>query len=183
MQMGVDTILFIIFIVVVLFGGAVKKLLDKLQEQVAAQGRDRIDYEASPEQVMEFLEGLRTAQQPQVGGQEAPAGEGLREVRARPELPKPIVVPPQLERQAPSPPQQPRVAPRKRPRRRVAAPSAPGARRKKEAAVPPQARRAAAVTPLALRGTGLRQAVVWSEILGPPVSVRRSRQRPPRETP
>jgi len=181
--MGVDTILFIIFIVVVLFGGAVKKLLDKLQEQLAAQGRDRVDYEASPEQVMEFLEGLRTAQRPRVGGQEAPAGEGLREARARAELPRPIVLPPQLERQAPSPPPAPRVAPRKRPRRRAEAPSPTAARRKKEPALPPQARKAAAVTPLALRGTDLRQAVVWSEILGPPVSMRRSRTRPPLETP
>ncbi len=181
--MGLDTILFIIFIVVVLFGGAVKKLLDRLQEQVAAQGRDRVDYEASPEQVMEFLEGLRTEQQPQVGGQEAPVGEGLREARARPELPRPIVASPQLERQAPSPLPLPRVAPRKRPRRRAEAPSAAGARRKKEPALPPQAQKAAAVTPLALRGTDLRQAVIWSEILGPPVSVRRSRLRPPRETP
>ena len=46
-------------------------------------------------------------------------------------------------------------------------------RRAGRARVQPVFTGAAAVTPLVLKGFGLKQAVVWSEVLGPPVSMRR----------
>ncbi|MHC4592051.1 MAG: hypothetical protein ACYS8L_05065 [Planctomycetota bacterium] len=68
----------------------------------------------------------------------------------------------------------------RRPERQAAAPArAVRAQKARPAKAPAEALKAAAVTPLALRGLSLRQAVVWSEILGAPISLRRLRRRTP----
>ncbi len=94
---------------------------------------------------------------------------------------RPAVQPAQQRRPAVARPvEEPTPPPRARRRR-----AKPKARKKAEQApkpakakVPTVAKKAAAVTPLALRGFGLKQAVVWSEILGPPVSLRGGSGRP-----
>ncbi len=193
--MGLDTVLFIIFVIVVFFGGIVKRLLDSLAGQPEARERRRVDYEATQEQIRQFLEGLQPPQEARVADEETPAVARLLDAEAEPELRGPVVRPssagrpvlrrsPREGRQTPSPAREPRVSPRRRaPRGRAEAPSAPQAGKGEQPGLPPQALKAAAVTPLAFRGMDLKRAVLWSEILGPPVSARRGRRRPSRWTP
>ena len=91
----------------------------------------------------------------------------------------PPAVPP-----APQPAVRPRA--RRRPRDEEARPAGkPEGRRRAERPQKTEAYdeaatevvKAAAVTPLVLRSIDLKQAIVWAEILGSPVSMRRSRRR------
>ncbi len=211
-------------ILIMIFGSMVvrailKKLTEAQAEQPRGQGQGETVYEASPDEVRDFLRSLSGAPGPRPGaaaqpGEVAPRAVGEPErmavgrgpaldaldvfevapVRQAPQRPeralfpwdehppeRPVAEPAQPRRPAvPRPVEEATPPPRVRRRR-----AKPKARKKAEQApkpakarVPAVAKKAAAVTPLALRGFGLKQAVVWSEILGPPVSRRHGRGRP-----
>ena len=199
-----------------------RAIMKKTKEASSAQrpdgATDKTVYEATPDEVRDFLRSLsggpagRPVGQPAAGQQRvapgqqrmaagpAPAagvqdvldGAALQQAPPRPE-PAPFpwdehppavqaAQPAQRRRPAGPPPVQEQPAPRVR--RRKAKPAAKKPKRARKAVkaeVPPVAKKAAAVTPLALRRFGLKQAVVWAEILGPPVSLRR-RQEPATRT-
>ncbi len=203
-----DGIIVIIVVLFLLFGGALKRVLQRVTQQMEEDRASSPDYEASPEQVKEFLGSLETGGQPQVRADvqaaaarperepagrdllwslEKPTETGLAEVlgtRVRP------TVPPQRTTVSPFWGGAETIAAAPRPREKPAVPRPPrrepteASRRIRVAEAEPvkpphEARKAAAVTPLALHGLGLKQAVVWSEILGRPVSLRRMRRRSP----
>ncbi|MHC5034488.1 MAG: hypothetical protein ACYTFZ_05590 [Planctomycetota bacterium] len=207
--MDVGFVIFIAIIVFSVLGRGLKRLMERVAEQAdTRQGRGEA-YEATPEEVSAFLRSLEVARRPtvradaQAPAAAAPTALGVLEAaelvvpqqaprRQRAPLPpqqvpqvpaRPAGVPREREgrpAQRPSVRRVPRPeraasARRRRPERRTEAP-APAARAPK---APAEALKAAAVTPLALRGLSLRQAVVWSEILGAPISLRRLRRRTP----
>ncbi|MCK4284472.1 MAG: hypothetical protein KAX44_09165, partial [Candidatus Brocadiae bacterium] len=187
--MNADAIIVIVVMLFLLFGGALKRLLQRVAQQMEEDQASQPDYEASPEQVKEFLSSLETTQQPQVGADvQAAAARPQREPATRDllwSLEKPaetglaeVLEPPV---QAPAGPQRTTVSPfwggaetvaaAPRPREKPAAPRQPrrkrteASRRIKVAEAGPvkpprEARKAAAITPLALRSLGLKEAVV-----------------------
>ena len=64
--MGADGIIVIIVVLFLLFGGALKRVLERVTQQMAEDQASQPDYEASPEQVKEFLGSLEAAGPPQV---------------------------------------------------------------------------------------------------------------------
>jgi hypothetical protein len=159
--MNIDTIVFIIVVVVFLFGGLIKRMLEALQEQARVERGPEPDWEASPEQIREFLQSLEGEEQP-----EAPAPE-----RAAVQAPRPRAAQPAEEVSF-----RPPSAPRGRAR-----PERPPARRRRRAEAPPTPAKAEPPHPPAItaedpREFDLRKAVVWAEILGRPVSLRRDRR-------
>lgn len=180
--MGTDTIIFLIFVLVFVFGGAIKKFIERLNEQGQAGRRPRADFEATPDELAEFLRGLSAARRPAARAEARPAAPD-RFWEALPAEPEPETLRTALMAApaATAPAARPRPAEPRRRRRpaasRRARPAESG--RPTAEAVPAEAAKAAAAFPLALRGMGLRNAVVWSEVLGPPVALRQRRGRRP----
>jgi hypothetical protein len=183
MRSGVFWLIIAVFVI-----GRVIKSIKGAAEQQAAAGADEEGFEAAPEEIQEFLRSLTTAAQRRAAGAEGPPAVAVRRE------PRPVRAARQRAAQAPfwtpPPPVQPkpaarptakpqpsrasrkkRVAPRKSPPREVLAARPP-------AQTAPKPRRGGKAPILALRGTDLKRAVVWSEILGPPVSLRRTRRLP-----
>jgi hypothetical protein len=185
----------------------VKKILSMVQEQAKPDQGERGTYEATPDEIADFLRSIergRAQAQPEAGPRPA-AGEPGRpaggvamqvpEAPAAPAMPEAAaLVRPTLRRPARAPKQRAEAParaasagrartakPRKRTRRtRRPAQQAPRTAKARPAkkgkgvrAVVPAKR--APATPRS--AADLRQAVIWSEILGPPVSVRRRRGR------
>ena len=122
-------------------------------------------FQASQDEVRKFLEqvsGLR-AQQTEQGAQAAPEVDEDRVVTQLVALPsEEVQAPPSVPQAPPAEPAAPAPqAARKRPARAAAAGAAAVAARK---AMP---------VAVKLAGSDLRKAVIWSEILGPPVCLRR----------
>jgi len=163
---------------IVLVNAIIRKLAQSMARQQRAAG-EGAQYEATPEQVRKFLQeiagGARPAQAPPAA---RPAAGPVQ-----PPVVPPIVpvepegqpaVPPAARVSPPSPP--PRRPTRRRRDRRRPRPAQPALPVQEEVAA--AARRAPVAT--GLRGFDLKQAVVWSEILGRPVSMRRHiGHRPP----
>lgn len=189
--MRADTIIFIIIMFVFILGAVMRKLREVIGEQLDTEEGAQADDEAPPEQIKRFLESLGVARPPQAGVDVQAAGAPQRGAVAA-EAAEPFVARPEQAQQpfrgAVEGPAAVRVPPRepelKRERRRkVEEPSRriEAAERKPPREVIAEARKAVAVTPLALRKWDLKQAVAWSEILGRPVGLRRTRRRPPPE--
>jgi len=176
----------IIIVLVLVFSSAIKRLLERMQEQMGSEVDAPEGFEASPEEIRDFLASLQSGHQ-----RRAQAGPAMSRVpddvlpmspEVRPRLmrgpaeeelllpmqepmqaedrPAGVVAPPRVEEQAER--RATRPTRRRRPRRTE----------RKKPVVATEVQKAAAVTPLALRGMDLRKAIVWSEILGKPVSLR-----------
>ena len=198
--MTADTIIVVIVVLLFVISG-LKKLWQRLEEEAAAGPAARPEFEATSDEIKEFLQGLQAAQPARVQHEAPPLRGGADGILTVLDVAEPRPAAPAERREVPLPPSrvsaetptavrrpaaraQPARRPRRRPGRRPReAPPSAGADDAWEAKVPARALKAAAVTPLALRGFGLKQAVVWSEVLGRPVGLRRSRRRPPAETP
>jgi len=190
-----QTVIWIVFILIFVVGRALRKALAGSAERTRAQPGEA-GYEATTADIQEFLRGLTSAAGPRtVGGQQGPADgmqvlEGpVRAEAARPAAPGaraaatpfwegqpavPIAVPVPAAKPRPvrtQRPRQPAQQPKRRPREPLAA--------RRPTVVPPKAAAGGPALPLGLRGTDLRRAVVWAEILGPAVSRRRARRLPP----
>ncbi|MHC4788515.1 MAG: hypothetical protein ACYS8K_04830 [Planctomycetota bacterium] len=189
--MSVDTIIFIVVVILFVFGGALKKLLERVAQQVQADREGGEAFQASPEEIEKFLRGLGVRGEP-------PAPEGHPPAAAEPQRafgPAEAAEPPPAQlRQARQPPAPAgRRAPARRlavPRpRRQAEPEAEDLRARLTAAERVGRPPAPAPPPVAVpsgarppRGADLRQAVIWAEILGTPVGLRRLRRRPPAQS-
>jgi hypothetical protein len=179
-----DDVILVVVVMLMIFG-ALKKLFERLAEKAQADGDEDEHYEASPEDIRAFLQSLGTAARgPAAPRRPAPraAAQGLppESVSAPPPAPPqaaldvlPLVsservsgAPVQLSRELPS-------AAKKRRRRRPAAPLQRVTRR--VAAPPARTPEAGLSSRSSLRRVSLKQAVIWSEILGSPVSMRRAR--------
>jgi hypothetical protein len=173
------------FIVIAIFViSAIKRAMETASQGAQKRQQQGRDAEASPTEVEEFLRSLQHARrQLEQAGQQRPGAPAAPVAQATPP-------PARLEEevllwQAPA------VA-----AVRTRQPAAPAVRPKRvrrqpkptdddvvETLVatepvkesPPPAPPPAAVAPPALKKVGLREAVIWSEILGPPLSVRRRR--------
>jgi hypothetical protein len=156
------------FITVVLLFILGRAILKKVFEAAAAQSAARKQaapaqeqgvYEASPEHIREFLERISQARRQEEAQQAKPAGQGGEAVEDAPQRLVPDAV---------------SAAAQMSERRKARAAKTP-------AQVHPQAAAIAAATaarssmPVALRfgRTSMQEAVVWAEILGPPVCMRR----------
>jgi hypothetical protein len=180
--MDFDTIMVVIFVLIFLGGSLVKRLLAGLSQQAAAEPGQKRVYEATPQEVREFLESLARprAAQPPIRAevpQEGPQGllTVVRE-QARPAVPPARQAvrrepQPALRKRAPRPPrrapERARVEPEPQPKPAAVPARGPG--------IPP--REAPAALLLALRGSELKKAVIWSEILAPPVALRAGQRR------
>jgi hypothetical protein len=186
MRIDFGNIIFIVIVVVVFAASIIKKLKEMVEGQVE-RGQDvRVDYEATPAEIQDFLRSITAGQRQEVNVEAPPAAPQPAQVRrqARPaEAPAGRSFWDALEGPVPAAPAAaapvtPKAAPRrrKRPRREPAAPPAQAVK-PPEAPAPEKAKAAAGLTPLALKGMDLKQAFAWSEILAPPVALRRrSRQ-------
>ena len=186
-----DLIPIIIFLVIIIASG-MRKLFKTVGQQ---QETGTPTYTAPSSDVEEFLERTRRMQ---AGQQEAegeprwenPIAELIEEPRPQEEQrveifdflrpPQPLRPQPPLLAVGPAPTavrpaERKKAAPRPR-KPRSAAAARPRVQPKKKAPAPPAEGR----IPLHMSRSDLRQAVVWSEILGRPVSMRRHRgHRPP----
>ncbi len=179
---------FIFFIIVLIFiVSAIKRAMEKAADEAKKNAPKGRDFEASPSEVEEFLRSLQKArrQQTQVQAQRgAPRAQPARP-QARPaEGMRPRA---QAAAEAPFWMGESRgavrsvkpAAPAARPVR-VRRPAERDADDHVEALVarepvkeePPPKPKAAVVTPPQLRKVSLKDAVIWSEILGPPLSRR-----------
>jgi len=177
----------IIIFLIIIFSSGIKKVLQLLAKQMAAQEGQPRGEEATPDQIREFLERIqgveRRPQQPArpperaraeaepVAAWEAEFAPFAVEVQQEPAR----ELPPQPEVQVP-----PQISTRKRPRpkKRVARTRRPEPTAR--AQEPKETTPAAPSRPSAIKDWDLKQAVIWSEILGRPVSRRRHLgHRPP----
>ncbi len=181
--MGVDDlILGLLFLGFIIFG-AIKKVLEATGEQRARGGSGSTDYEAGAAEIKQFLQSLGA-------GETSRKPSESKTQPSRPTPPEPEVVQPE----SPSP--EPTLAQRQRraaQRAQAATPGAQAASRSRRRTRKPAGKPAAgaqaekkpekAPEPLKKRllpgGFGLKQAVVWAEILGPPVSFRRHKHHVP----
>lgn len=181
-----DDLIPIIVVLLLVIGGVVKRLAERLGTTRERDEHPRPDYEASPQEIRAFLESLgmpkRAQAQPpasvqQLGPREGPSVLLAEPLRAEPEaaqvslrsvgtLYSPELLVP-VPAPAKAPPQRARRA------KRAAAPApAPKLAQPVPAA---QVAKRPAVPMLALDRSRLRQAVIWSEVLGRPVSLRGQR--------
>jgi hypothetical protein len=177
------TIFWIIVILLFVIGRALKSAKDATGRQGEAVPDDE-GFQATPDEIQDFLRSLNAAAQRRGAGVNVAPEVGERARLTPPQATQPAfwegVAPVQPMPVVETPrPQRPRraQAPRKAPARRKAPPrevlvATP------PAAPAPQKQQGTAAHRLALRGTDLRRAVVWSEVLGPPVSCRRARRLP-----
>ena len=183
--MDFGTVVWAIIIVVVVVSRVLKGARSEDEKRKVA--RDQEGFEAAPEEIQEFLRSLSTAAQRKAEGVRAQPEAAVQPRPAQAALPRPtdtafweakptrqptpvVAVPtPRPKRSKPRRKSQP-TARRKSPPPEVLAAREP-------VAVPkPTSSRGAPI--LALRGTDLRRAIVWSEVLGPPMSLRRNRRLP-----
>ena len=200
----------IIVILVFIGIGILRKLMEYASRQAGEEGGPAEDYETPPDEVRRFLEEIRSARQPMApvpAAQAEPRAptpmEQLFGSFARAQEPgEPVVIElePALEAvqveeppaQAPrmGAPEQPRAAivpvptprkPRRKPARRKKRPSRkPVTARREPEPAKPEAKKPADIKALKTGRLTLRQAVIWSEILGTPVGLRRYKgHRPP----
>ncbi|MGD2174249.1 MAG: hypothetical protein PVJ27_02510 [Candidatus Brocadiaceae bacterium] len=174
-----DLIIGLIFLGIIVFS-VIKKALESLAEKTERGAARGGGYEASAREIQDFLKSLGVQQEPEEQPGRAPREQARAEARVQRA---------QAARRM-GPPAGPPTAPRMRERRREPAKK----RRKRRKTVPPQREEKPAATEPsearqkvgpALPPSGrlsLKQAIVWSEILGPPVSLRRSRHHVPPAT-
>ena len=198
-----DFVIFLVVAAVVLLGRLLKKATEAAGRDAARMGRQPPGYRASPQEIKEFLHNLQRGRQP-AAQVPAPSAQAPGELVVPIEMlepsalvleaepvaaARPVVagldIAPVLEVPAEARPVA-RVRRRKPSGRATARPkpapvAATPVQAPKEGPVPAAAAAAAAVAaagmPVALRRLGLREAVVWSEILGPPLGLRRLRGR------
>jgi len=180
----------IVGIIVVLFVvlGLIKRALEHVSGQEEGRAGASRGYEATPDEVREFLESLRTAHRP-AQAEAQPMQEEAGPVRVALPQEQAQVLPPVggdvLERPFTVPDVEPWRSPPATRRRRRAPAERTEARRRPVAAPKPEqppglpVAAAGLVPPLALKRMSLRDAIVWSEILGKPVSLRARRPGPP----
>ncbi len=159
--MDADLVIVFIFIVVILIS-LVRKGLEKLAEQAGRAGEGAAPFEASADEIEKFLRGLGKPPGPQEQP-EPPAEPAQRPARPRPERTRPLRSP-QGARRA-----------RRLPRERKPAAPEP----QQEAVLGRKERAGKGLASLRRAGFTLRDAVVWLEILGRPVSMRRHRHHMP----
>jgi len=179
---------FIFFIIILVFAiSAIKRAMEAASKEAQKNAPRGRDFEASPSEVEEFLRSLQQArrQQPQVQARpdrpQAPPAEGMR-----PRAAAPVEAPFWQEEGRQAVRQARPVAPAVRPTR-VRRPRTRDVDDQVEELVakepvrqsPPPEAKPAVVTPPALKKIGLKEAVIWSEILGPPLSKRPPRGRGP----
>ncbi|MFO7958806.1 MAG: hypothetical protein R6X33_17095 [Candidatus Brocadiia bacterium] len=171
-----------IVIALIFIGIFIASILKKYAESVGQEGQEgqtRADFEAPADEIQQFLRSLGAGQQP---GQQAPEPQ-----RAGPQQERREERP---QRQRPQQRGRPRGVPRgsvqarsEAARERREAQRRRAERARKEAAAIRRKtagkREAAAEKP---EGFSLKQAVIWSEILGPPLALRPGgRHQPPTE--
>jgi hypothetical protein len=161
-------------VLLALFGKLVRKIAEAASDRQRGPGPEREVFEATPRQVEDFLRALgQGGEQPAAGPE--PAGRPMADV-AGPGRPR-------AHRRRPAAGEVPRRRAagsvlRRSERQRPS--SVPGPRESRGRAAPglPAAPGPSAATTSSKHS--LRDAVVWSEILGPPLSLRdRGRRRPP----
>ncbi len=173
--------LIVVFAFILVFN-IIRKAAEALARQQAAARREaETTYKASPAQVREFIEQvrratgdltqeLRTEPSPEQAAEPPPGVESEPEVLPAVEVAPLIEAEPAVRRAAAPLPALPQPEARPAPRRRRKRPAVAAAGRLPETT--PSAPAAA--------GFDLRQAVIWSEILGPPLCLRRRvGHRPP----
>jgi hypothetical protein len=198
-----DFVVFLVVAAVVLLGRLLKKATEAGGRDAARTRGQPPDYRASAQEIKEFLRNLQRGRQP-AAQVPAPAAQAPGELVVPIEMLEPsapvletqpvavvrpaaagLDIAPVLEVPAEARPVA-RVRRRKPPDRARARPkrapvAATPVQAPKEGPVPAAAAAAAAVAaagmPVALRRLGLREAVVWSEVLGPPLGLRRLRGR------
>jgi len=178
---GGDAIILIIFVIIFVISG-LKRLLQMLAEQAEGERAQRPDVEATPTEIEEFLRGLQAArrQQPQARARQVAAPRAGR-IAARAPAEAPPAAPFWQEGGPGAREPVPQVRPtrvQRRPEPKEPAPGPTPARERAEAA-PAAAATPVAVTPAGLKRISLKDAIVWSEILGPPLSMRRGGGRRP----
>ncbi len=160
--MDLDTIIFVAVVVFFVFGGLLKRLLEAVAK-AGEQQAGKTEYVAPPDAVREFLRSLHEAkaEPPQREAARPAAPRAARATSVR----RSALRPGEAE-QAARRREEPAAAPRRRARR--PAPTAPS--------TPAEELKAAPLSLLALRRIDLKQAIVWAEILGPPVALRGPRR-------
>ncbi len=186
--MGGFQVIAALFFLVLFVLPAIKKGLERMAEQQRQQGggaEDDVTYKAPPEEIQEFLQSLAEARGAR---QQAPPRQAP--VQAPPPqraAPAPRPTPPMGRLVSVSPPLTVGrgagdIRPA-RPAKRAARAVTPRGKpivAPKPAAPPAQPARKGIDVAVLLSGTKtLKQAVVWSEILGRPVSLRKSRRHAP----
>jgi len=181
----------IIIFLIIIFSSGIKKVLQLLAKKIAAQDGQPRGEEATPDRIREFLERMqgveRQPQQPvpQPGRARAEA-EPAAAWEAGEFAPFAVEVQQEPARELPAQPLQPEVQvppqiftrKRPRPKKRVARTRRPEPTAR--AQEPKETTPAAPSRPRAIKDWDLKQAVIWSEILGRPVSRRRHfGHRPP----
>jgi hypothetical protein len=171
--MSIGSFFFLVLVLIFVISG-LKRMLEGLAREAEKDQPRKADFEASPSEVQEFLRNLQQArrQQPQAqapaGGMHAPT---RRRMPAAPAMMEGAI----FVQEAPAP-QAPAVRPVRAPRRRQ-----PDDDTVEELVAteplkeePPPTKPVAPELP-ELKKTGLKEAVLWSEILRPPLSKRRQR--------
>jgi hypothetical protein len=175
--MGLGNIIWVIFIIIFLVSG-VRKMLEALQKEAQKGAARKPDFEASPSEVEEFLRNLQEARRQQGQVQAGPGRlqrvprQGTRAQAPRPETPFwQEQAREQANEEGPSVPAVRPVRVRRRePRREPTVETLVAPPAGKEPAAP--AVKPAAPPPPKLKAMSLRDAVIWSEILGAPLSMR-----------
>jgi len=180
----------ILIFLIIIFASGLKKLLQYLAQQAAAAKEEEGRYEAAPDQIREFLEQISGGQRAQPGRPVVVGERVAPEILGAPvalepmelELPQPTAPPArQVPRQEPeraelAPPLEPLGQPiprRKTPRRARPRRRRPAAARRPEPRGKPAPTETIMLTAFKGGKWDLRQAVIWSEILGTPIGLRR----------
>jgi hypothetical protein len=186
--MGDDlgALIFLAIFIIVMAAKGIKTLAQAAgaQAEKKEEGKEGgVAFRAPLDKIQQFMQSLEAARQPEQPPAPKPAVPEQPEARSllipeealpavpfvEPHAAEPITAPPRAERhERPRPPKRRRARRRSRDARGGLAEQAP-----QEA--PAQAEKEAGALPVTLRGRGLRQAIVWSEVLGRPVSMRARR--------
>ncbi len=182
-----DVVIGLVFLALFLLP-ALKKILEAAGEQGREAGRQRPQgqFEASPADIRDFLESIASGRQPgREARAEAEGAAGPGEARAGGGQPPPVprrqpprAVSRRSSRRSPGMQRAERRLARARKEAAAVAPAAAPSREVRSAVGPPPQRRRAAQA-AASGEFSLKRAVVWSEILRPPVSLRRSHHHVP----
>ena len=162
----------VVWIIIGLFfavGSIVKRAMEAAAEKERQRPKEDREFGASPDQVGEFLEEVRRGRQAAVPVEEYPAAPA--------EMVQPVMPTRPVE---PPPTPAPQAKPRRAKKGKKTSASEPALTSAQPSA--PPAAPAAPVAPVAFRlaDTDLKKAIVWSERVGRPVSMRkRIGHRPP----
>ncbi len=179
---------FLFFIIVLIFAiSAIKRAMENAAKEAGKNAPLGRDPEAGPSEVEEFLRSLQQARRQQAQVQARPGRPQAAQRQAmRPQPPVPAEEPFWQEAGRPPVREARPAAPAVRPVR-VRRPRKPDvddhvetlvAKQPVKESPPPEAKPVVAV-PASLKKVGLKEAVIWSEILGPPLSKRRRGGRGP----